>query len=89
MYVLVYRAVRADRKRLLFIYRVQTLSEFFFYSFFLPTGHGYPFPERLLLLLQATAAREPIPAPGGHRQGRQTEGRETSGIEPETSRSTG
>ena len=55
----------------------------FFYSFFPPTDHGYPFTGRLLLLLQATAAREPIPAPGGRRRGRQTEGREASGIEPE------
>ena len=43
----------------------------------------------LLLLLQATAAREPIPAPGGRRWGRQTEGREAPGIEPETYRPTG
>ena len=62
---------------------------FFFYSFFPPTGHGCPFTGRLLLLLQATAVREPIPAPGGRRRGRQTEGREASGIEPKTSRPTG
>ena len=34
-----------------------------------PTGHGCPFKGGLLLLLLATPAREPIPAPGGRRQG--------------------
>ena len=66
-----------------------SVYHFFFYSFFPPTGHGCTFTGGLLFLLQATAAREPIPAPGGRKRGRQTEGREASGIEPETSRSEG
>ena len=61
----------------------------FIYSFFPPTGHRCPFTGGLLLLRRATATGEPIPAPGGRRRGRQTEGREASGIEPETSRPTG
>ena len=40
----------------------------FLFLFILPpTGHGYPFTGGLLLLLRATATREPIPAPGGRR----------------------
>ena len=62
---------------------------FFIHSPPPPTGHGCPFTGGLLLLLQATATREPIPAPGGRRRGRQTEGREAPGIEPETFRHTG
>ena len=62
---------------------------FFIYSSLQRVFYWFPFTGGLLLLLQATAAREPIPVPGGRRWGRQTEGREAPGIEPETYRPTG
>ena len=46
----------------------------------LPTYRRAPSPY----FLQATARREPIPAPGGRRWGRQPARREVPGIEPET-----
>ena len=46
----------------------------------LPTYRRAPSP----FLLQATARREPVPAPGGRRWDRQPERREVPGIEPET-----
>ena len=58
------------------------------YLFLPPMIHRRPLTGEFLLLPRLLLTREPIPAPGGRRWGRQPEGREAPGIEPETSHRT-
>ena len=88
--IILNNGIRHAVLRFLFRHTSYKIEMFVYFAFL------YSSPQRVMcaqlqessfaFLCQATAKREPIPAPGGRRWDRQPERREGPGIEPETSR---